>query len=124
MKALIERLAKNETWEHILLAVERFGESRLPKSFAKYISLSSMIVSDMASESMKLKLMALLGRHGASVVKERRCGEAMETAFRREEFDIVYCLIESGVNPSAISLENGDTLLHASLDIALQTGVV
>ncbi|XP_067665651.1 TPR and ankyrin repeat-containing protein 1-like [Haliotis asinina] len=119
MKTIMERFAAKDRWRHIEAAVKLYGADRLPKSFAKGISIKGLIVGKTGgSESQKLKILSLLKSHGAQLAPEKEA-EAMKGAIANNEVRVVLHLLEDGISPSTISVAYGDTPLHAALDIAL-----
>ena len=65
-----------------------------------------------------LQILNLLMSHGAQL-HSHQTKEIMEVVIQHGEFRIVECLLELGVEPKLLTLEKGDTPLHAALTIAL-----
>ena len=60
----------------------------------------------------------MLMLHGAQL-QSSQTSEIMEVVIRHREFRMVERLLELGVDPKLVTLEMGDTPLHAALSIAL-----
>ena len=60
----------------------------------------------------------MLMLHGAQL-QRNQTSEIMEVVIRHREFRMVERLLELGVDPKLVTLEMGDTPLHAALSIAL-----
>jgi hypothetical protein len=64
------------------------------------------------------QILKLLIQHGGQL-KESEGRDCMSAAIQHKEFRLAEQLMELGVPPQHLSLEKGDTPLHAALTIAL-----
>ena len=64
------------------------------------------------------QILNMLVLHGAQLPRNQR-KEAMEAVIQHGEFRMVERLLDLGVEPNLLTLEAGDSPLHAALTIAL-----
>ncbi len=120
MKVVVEQFGESDRWRHLEAAITLYGYDRLPRNFAKSVSIMSLLASKslLGSESHRLKIMTLLQTHGAKLHVDKG-KQAMHIALGNNEVRLMHRLLTEGVSPSVISAVRGDTPVHAALAIAL-----
>ncbi|KAK7091654.1 hypothetical protein V1264_009311 [Littorina saxatilis] len=118
---ILQKLAARDKWRQVEVVVDKARANDVPRGdFAKNMSVLNLVCDKglCGAEAQRLQILNMLMSHGAQLHKTQM-KEAMEAAIQHGEFRMVERLVELGVEPRCISLEMGDTPLHAALTVAL-----
>ncbi|XP_021340034.1 uncharacterized protein LOC110441249 isoform X2 [Mizuhopecten yessoensis] len=120
---IINDLAKDEKWRQVDIMVrenrKHHGDLSL-RDFAKSINIARVIrhPSFVKQDNLLAQLIDNMLDSGAIMENEGKM--CMLAAIQEEHFKLLCTLFERGANPVFLSLQPGDTPLHASMSIALE----
>ncbi|XP_060067394.1 TPR and ankyrin repeat-containing protein 1-like [Ylistrum balloti] len=120
---IIDGLAKEEKWRQVDILVrenrKHHGDLSL-RDFAKNINISRVIChpSFVKKDDLLAQLINNMMESGASMENEGKM--CVLAAIQEEHFKLLCTLFERGANPIHLSLQPGDTPIHAAMSIALE----
>ncbi|XP_078333030.1 TPR and ankyrin repeat-containing protein 1-like isoform X2 [Crassostrea virginica] len=120
---IVQGLAANEKWRQVYDTVKEhrlhYGDRSLP-NFAKSMSLAKVIrhSSFQGSEQLLVDIVECMLNSGAELEKEGKL--AILAAVQECQFKVLEVLFNWGANPVHLSINQGDTPIHAALSIALE----
>uniref|UniRef100_K1PIT9 Lupus brain antigen 1-like protein n=1 Tax=Magallana gigas TaxID=29159 RepID=K1PIT9_MAGGI len=123
---IINGLAANEKWRQMYFTVKEhrlhYGDLSLP-NFAKSMSLAKVIrhSSFQGSEQLLVDVVDCMLNGGAVLDKGMPYGKlAILAAVQECQFKVLEVLLKWGANPVHLTINHGDTPIHAALSIALE----
>ncbi|KAK7480873.1 hypothetical protein BaRGS_00027874 [Batillaria attramentaria] len=119
---VLDRLAAKDKWRQLEVVVDKARANDVPRGqFAKNLSILALVKDKglCGAEAQRVQILNLLVTHGAKLTPGTQSREAMTVALQHAEFRLAERLMEIGAEPKYLSLEAGDTPLHAALNIAL-----
>ncbi|XP_062605690.1 TPR and ankyrin repeat-containing protein 1-like [Saccostrea cucullata] len=119
---IVHGLADKEHWKQMHIAVTEYRKYHSPSDlndFAAGMSVEQVLncKTFQNKEDLLLTVVTNMLRSGASLLSDGK--HAIETVVQNNHFKILDRLFDFNANPSHLSVEEGDTPIHAALYIAL-----
>ncbi|KAM8967370.1 TPR and ankyrin repeat-containing protein 1 [Pelodytes ibericus] len=129
VQLLLVHLISHGKWQHIMLLMTRNASGQtekgeqglLKKCPLPHINIGEVIRRLDHSLALRLPLVKLLLDQGVSPDGiGAGCEAPMKTCLKNKDFALAYLLLSKGGNPQNLSLEKGDTPLHAAISISFR----
>nr|XP_034304939.1 uncharacterized protein LOC105330431 [Crassostrea gigas]XP_034304942.1 uncharacterized protein LOC105330431 [Crassostrea gigas]XP_034304948.1 uncharacterized protein LOC105330431 [Crassostrea gigas]XP_034304950.1 uncharacterized protein LOC105330431 [Crassostrea gigas] len=122
-KQLIHGLAAKERWIHMYFAIKEHrlhhGDLSLP-NFAKSMPLTKVIKHSSFKDSEQLLIDVVKCMLNGGAVLDEDGKQAIFAAVKESKFKVLEVLFNQGANPDHLTINQGDTPIHAALTIGLE----
>ncbi|XP_065937230.1 TPR and ankyrin repeat-containing protein 1 isoform X2 [Magallana gigas] len=122
-KKIVSGLAEKEYWKQMHIAVveyRRHHECSSLSDFADGLSVNQVIKCKQFQQSEDLLIEIIENMLSSGAVLSEEGKDAIENAVQNNHFKFLNRLFGFGANPKYLSVETGDTPIHAALYIALE----
>ncbi|CAC5364293.1 unnamed protein product [Mytilus coruscus] len=120
---IVNGLITGENWKQLVVVVDEYRKYRGQKElleYAKGIKLSSVIMhsSMKGSHQLLINIIKSMLKSGAKMENEGVI--CIQAAVQENQFKVLETLFNHGACPSHLSVNQGDTPIHAALSIAIE----